>query len=88
MVFDTFKSGIFNLSPNEDIGRPGMLAVHFSDFALRLKIFSPKTNVKRTDNYVGLSNLSIHYTWKNIKYQIQLGMTILKNLSDYILSDI
>ena len=28
---------------------------------------SEKTNLKRTDKYVVLSNLSIHYTWKNIK---------------------
>ena len=26
-----------------------------------------KINVKRSDKYVALSNLSIHYTWKNIK---------------------
>ena len=26
-----------------------------------------KTNLNRRDKYVGLSNLSIHYTWKNIK---------------------
>ena len=26
-----------------------------------------KTNLKRSDIYVALSNLSIYYTWKNIK---------------------
>ena len=26
-----------------------------------------KINLKRTDRYVALSNLSIYYTWKNIK---------------------
>ena len=26
-----------------------------------------KTNLKRSDKYVSLSNLSIYYTWKNIK---------------------
>ena len=26
-----------------------------------------KTNLKRSDKYVALSNLSIYYTWKNIK---------------------
>ena len=26
-----------------------------------------KINLKRSDKYVALSNLSIHYTWKNIK---------------------
>ena len=29
--------------------------------------FSDKTNLKRIDKYVALSNLSIHFTWKNIK---------------------
>ena len=28
---------------------------------------SDKINLKRNDNYVALSNLSIYYTWKNIK---------------------
>ena len=26
-----------------------------------------KKNLKRSDKYVALSNLSIYYTWKNIK---------------------
>ena len=26
-----------------------------------------KTNLERSDKYVGLSNLRIYYTWKNIK---------------------
>ena len=30
-----------------------------------------KINVKRIDKYVALSNLSIYYTWKNIKNVIQ-----------------
>ena len=28
---------------------------------------SEKINLKRSDKYVALSNLSIYYTWKNIK---------------------
>ena len=28
---------------------------------------SEKINLKRSDKYVSLSNLSIYYTWKNIK---------------------
>ena len=28
---------------------------------------SDKMNLKRNDKYVALSNLSIYYTWKNIK---------------------
>ena len=30
-----------------------------------------KINFKRKDNYVALSNISIYYTWKNIKKVIQ-----------------
>ena len=30
-----------------------------------------KINLKRSDKYVALSNLSIYYTWKNIKKVIQ-----------------
>ena len=26
-----------------------------------------KTNLRRSDKYVSLSNISIYYTWKNIK---------------------
>ena len=26
-----------------------------------------KTNLRRKDKYIALSNLSIYYTWKNIK---------------------
>ena len=34
---------------------------------LRLLLNLPdKINLKRSDKYVALSNLSIHYTWKNI----------------------
>ena len=29
---------------------------------------SDKINLKKSDEYVALSNLSIYYTWKNIKY--------------------
>ena len=30
-----------------------------------------KINLKRSDNYVALANLSTYYTWKNIKKVIQ-----------------
>ena len=33
----------------------------------RLRNLSDKTNLKGSDKYVALSNLSIYYTWKNIK---------------------
>ena len=32
---------------------------------------SAKINLKRRDKYVAVSNLSIYYTWKNIKKVIQ-----------------
>ena len=32
-----------------------------------LLTLSDKTDLKRSDKYVALSNLSIYYTWKNIK---------------------
>ena len=46
---------------------------------------SDKINLKRSDKYVALSNLSIYYTWKNIKshtkiinskYQLRCGIRI------------
>ena len=56
-----------------------------------------KINLKRTDKYAALSNVSIYYTWKNIKshirtinlkYQLQHGMKILNYLMDHILYEI
>ena len=38
-----------------------------SDPPRLLLSLSDKTNLKRSDKYVALSNLSIYYTWKNIK---------------------
>ena len=38
-----------------------------SDSKRLLLNLSEKTNLKRSDKYVALSNLSIHYAWKNIK---------------------
>ena len=56
-----------------------------------------KINLKRSDKYVALSNLSIYYTWKNIKnhtkivnlkYQLRHGMKSLNYLMDHILCHI
>ena len=56
-----------------------------------------KINLKRSDKYVALSNLSISDTWKNIKshtkiinlkYQLQHGMKSLNCLMDHILCQI
>ena len=51
-----------------------------------------KINLKGSDKYVALSNLSIYYTLKNIfhtkiiclKYQLQHGMKTLNYLMDHI----
>ena len=37
----------------------------------RLLILFDKTDLKRTDKYVAVSNLSIYYTWKQYKKVIQ-----------------
>ena len=38
-----------------------------SDTQKLLLNLSDKINFKRNDKYIALSNLSIYYTWKNIK---------------------
>ena len=48
---------IFLNSANSKTSDPHRLLLNFSD----------KINLKRSDKYVTLSNLSIYYTWKNIK---------------------
>ena len=57
-----------------------------------------KINLKRSDKYVALSNLSIYYTWKNIKKSyknkmfkisaFQNGMRRLNYLMDHVLYQI
>ena len=42
-----------------------------SDLHRLLLNLSDKINLQRKDKYVALSNLSIYYTWKNIKKVIQ-----------------
>ena len=58
---------------------------------------SDKINLKRSDKYVDLSNLSIYYAWKNIKksykiinlkYQLNHRMKSLNHLLDDSVSDI
>ena len=46
---------------------------------------SDKIHLKRSDGYVSLSNVSIYFTWKNIKnikYLLQHGMINLNYLID------
>ena len=48
---------IFMNSENSKISDPHSLLINLSD----------RINLKTSDKYVALSNLSIYYTWKNIK---------------------
>ena len=52
---------IFMNSKNSKTSSPHKLLLNLSD----------KINLKRSVEYVALSNLSIYYTWKNIKKVIQ-----------------
>ena len=52
---------IFMNSANSKSSDPNRLLLNLSD----------KINLKRSDKYVALSNVSIYYTWKNIKKVIQ-----------------
>ena len=56
-----------------------------------------KINLKRSDTYIALPNLSIYYTWKNVrksyrktnlKYQLRHGMKNLNCLMGHILYQI
>ena len=68
-----------------------------SDFHRLLLNLSDKVNLKKSDKYIALSNLSIYCTWKNIKilykiinlkYQLLHGMMSLNYLMDQILYQI
>ena len=48
---------LFMKSKNSKTSDPKRLFLNLTD----------KINLKRSDKYVALSNLSIYYTWKNIK---------------------
>ena len=78
---------IFTNSENSKLSDPHRQLLNLSD----------KINLKRKDEYVALSNLSIYYTSKNLKshtksinlnYQIQGGMINLNYLMDHILYEI
>ena len=57
---------IFMNSENSETSNPYRLLLNLLD----------KINLKRNDKYVALSNLSIYYTWKNIKKVIQKNKKI------------
>ena len=78
---------IFMNSKNSKTSDPHGLLLNLTD----------KINFKRSDKYVALSNLSIYYTWKNIKksyknnkfiYQLQHEMKNLNYMMDHILHQI
>ena len=78
---------IFMNSENSKISDPHRILLNLTD----------KINLKRSDKYVALTNLSNFYTWKNIKnlyksnklkYQLQHGMQSLNYLMDHILYQI
>ena len=75
---------IFINSENSKITDPHRVLLNLTD----------KINVKRSDKYVALSNLSIYYTWKNtksitkkinLKYQLQHGLKNLNYLMNHIM---
>ena len=73
---------IFMNSENSKTSEPHRLLLNLSD----------KINLQGSDKNVASSNLSIYYTWKNIKesykkknYKLQREMINLNYLMDYIL---
>ena len=56
-MYNTKMNTIFMNCKNSKTFGPHRLLLSLSD----------KINLKRSDKYVALSNLSIYYTWKNIK---------------------
>ena len=56
-MHNTKVNTIFMNSKNSKTSRPNRLLLNLRD----------KTNLERSDKYVALSNLSMNYTWKNIK---------------------
>ena len=54
---NTKMNAIFMNFKNSKTSDPHRLLLDLTD----------KTNLRRKDKYIALSNLSIYYTWKNIK---------------------
>ena len=78
---------IFMNSENSETSKPHILILKLTG----------KLDLRIIVNSIDLSNLSIYYTWKNIKksynnnilkYQLQHGMTNLNYLMDHILYQI
>ena len=78
---------VFMNSENSTTSKPHVLILHLTD----------KIDLRRDEKSIVLSNLSIYYTWKNIKksynnnklkYLFQYGMVNLNYQMDYILYQI
>ena len=78
---------IFMNSKNSQTSKPHVLILKFTD----------KLDLRRGENRIALSNLSIYYTWENIKahaitinlkYLLHSGMINLNSLMDQILYQI
>ena len=78
---------IFMNSKNSQTSKPHVLILKFTD----------KLDLRRGENRIALSNLSIYYTWENIKapaitinlkYLLHSGMINLNYLMDQILYQI
>ena len=78
---------VFMNSENNTTSKPHVLILHLTD----------KIDLRRDEKSIALSNLSIYYTWKNIKksynnnklkYLLQYGMVNLNYQMDHILYQI
>ena len=78
---------IFRNSDNSKTSDPRRLSLNLTD----------KIDLRRKDKYIALSNVSVYYTWKNIKshiriinlkFQLQNWIKNLNYLTDYILYQI
>ena len=56
-MYNSKMNTIFMNSKNSRTSDPDLLFLNLTD----------KINLKRSNKYVSLSNLSMHHTWKNIK---------------------
>ena len=56
-MYNKKMNTLFMNSKNSKTSDPHRLSLNLTD----------KINLERTDKYVALSNLSMFYTWKNIK---------------------
>ena len=101
-LVNVIKSGLVDLENKiEEISENEIVSEKLYDIVNTNKFFykfTDKLNLKKQNKYVVLANLSIYYTWKNIKYAcknniylkylLQLGMMNLIYLMDHIIFQI